>query len=1205
MNTLPVASRLDSRGALQPPKNGESPEDSHYALSSLSHHPDHEYPSPQTLITSLDDVHKSSQDPQTSSSPLICPTHESPHLLQTSPSLPFPLHETLPLPPNSAPMSLSETASVDETHTALEDQTGTIKQISSPVRPKYDPKQLLNPKSFDAVNRQKQEGPDSATIPREARNPIGPSGFNSPEFVFDSPDRDSGKRFHAGDENPGMGGLIERFHNVAAREERPIKKLKTQHLDGDEITGPKAAFGGGGKGGEIGEYMRMKRKEGQAEAVQAFSVVDLTTGESFMDDALSYVDSPIPDDEDVTVVENANDREVCYGRIDNAKVQAHLVPTPNPKATYLSKTDWPSIKLHLHRYPGKNMIIRVIDPAGKDFGNIDVRTSLGLSPVMDSKFSNIRIQARLDPRKKKPNEFPGQFCSEYYNATINLYGPRSSAAGIGKFLSQKQVFLRLPFGVDKGIEVFNPHLIKNPVIQRTTLNGSAGGATSAGYVTRTVEEIRNDVVGMFDSLEKSENLPEMEPDGRITTPLLSHQKQGLHFMTSKEQARVFADRDEDNNSLWRLQRRANGQPIYFNVITGREERSRPPEVLGGILADMMGLGKTLSILSLIVGTLDAASEWAAQPPPSTASEGGILLKRNSKTTLLVAPLSVVANWEEQIIAHIQPGTLSCYIYHGNSRCQDIDELASYDVVITTYSIISSEYNGRSKKRDGSPILQTNFFRVVLDEAHMIREQSTRQFQAICTLAAQRRWAVTGTPVQNRLDDLGALIKFLRFKPFDERGGFTQFILAPFKNADPEILPKLRLLVDSITLRRLKDRIDLPPRHDNVVRLQFSKDERELYEWFAKDSDNRMKIIAGQKKGLGGKTYVHVLQAILRLRLICAHGKELLSEDDLKLTEGFSSTNAIDLDDDDDGKPLINKRQAYEMLMLFKETDSDTCSQCLRRIGSRDPNLDDAKDEVIGCMLPCFQIVCNDCVGEVKKSINEKATDNHFTCPFCEQYLRLSFFDLTQGGIEDAEEAKIVARENPRQAKIMGRYGGPHTKTTALMEGLLDSKIESLENPNDPPIKSVVFSGWTAHLDLIQIALEDNGIQYVRLDGKMSRIQRSTSLEVFHTDPEIAVILVSISAGGLGLNLTTASKVYVMEPQFNPAAEAQAIDRVHRLGQKREVTTTRFIMHDSFEEKMLLLQQKKNNLATMSMNRGKLDKAEIAKQKLEELRSLFK
>lgn len=899
-----------------------------------------------------------------------------------------------------------------------------------------------------------------------------------------------------------------------------------------------------------------------------------------------------------------HDKQVCYGQLDSSKVSAHVVPTPNPKAVSLSKTHWPSINLVLQRFPGNNMIIMVRDPAGKDFGNIDVRTSLGLVPLLDQKFANIRVQARLDARKKKNHEFPGQPVSEYYNATIKVYGPKSLAGNIGKFLSQRQIYLRSPLSVENGIEVCNPHAMPHPTLPRTNLAGMSVGGTS--YVTRTVEEIRSDVVGMFDSLQQSENLPEMDPDSRVLTPLLSHQKQGLYFMNNKEKVRVFSEVEEDNNSLWRLHRRPNGQPIYFNVITGREERSRPPEVLGGILADMMGLGKTLSILSLIVGTLEQAVQWANEKPLPPTAEEHVPLHRNSKTTLLVVPLSVVANWEEQIATHIKSQTLSCYIYHGNNRCNDIDELSMHDVVITTYSIVSSEFKGCSRKRDGRPLLHTNFFRIVLDEAHMIREQSTRQFQAVCSLSAQRRWAVTGTPVQNRLDDLGALIKFLRIKPFDEKGGFTQFILSPFKNADPEILPKLRLLVDSITLRRLKDRIDLPTRHDKILRLQFSREERELYEWFAKDSDNRMKIIAGgSRKGLGGKSYVHVLQAILRLRLICAHGKELLGEDDLKLTEGFSSSNAIDLDEEDEDKPLINRRQAYEMLMLFKETDSDTCIQCLRRIGPKDTSIDDGSDEIIGCMLPCFQILCNDCAGDVKQSIMGKAEKNHFVCPYCEQYLQLSFFELTQGGIEDAEEAKIIARENPRQAKIMGRYGGPHTKTTALIEGLMESRLESMENPSESPIKSVVFSGWTAHLDLIQIALEDNRFRYVRLDGKMSRTQRAAALNAFRDDPEVTVFLVSIAAGGLGLNLTTASKVYVMEPQFNPAAEAQAIDRVHRLGQKREVTTTRFIMDNSFEEKMLILQKKKENLAKMSMNRGKLDKAEVAKQKLEDLRSLFK
>lgn len=621
------------------------------------------------------------------------------------------------------------------------------------------------------------------------------------------------------------------------------------------------------------------------------------------------------------------------------------------------------------------------------------------------------------------------------------------------------------------------------------------------------------------------------------------------------------------------------------------------------------MGKTLSILTLVVGSLQDAKQWESKVCPD--SDGEKLLLRNSKATLLVAPLSTVANWEDQITSHIKPKTLSYYVYHGGNRTSDIDELAKYDIVITTYSIVSSEFMGRgNRKKDKNPLLQTNFFRIVLDEAHMIREQSTRQSQAICALTSQRRWAVTGTPVQNRLDDLGALIKFLRIQPFNEKGGFAQFILSPFKNADPDILPKLRLLVDSITLRRLKDRIDLPDRHDSIVRLEFSEEEKSLYDWFAKDSQNKLKIIASdQKKSLGGKTYAHILRAIMRLRLICAHGCELLSEDDLKITEGFTSDNAIDLEADDNGedKPALSPRQAYEMLTLLKETSTDTCVQCSNTVEAKD-NYDGDKDEVLGCMLPCYQILCRDCMEGVKATLEQGASaDHHFKCPFCDfKGLRTSFFELTKDGLEQAEEARAIARENPHHAKVMGRYGGPHTKVKALIDGLKQSGIESESlSSEEQPIKSVVFSGWTANLDLIQIALEDNGFKYVRLDGRMTRKKRNESLDSFRDDPEVCVILISIMAGGLGLNLTTGSKVYVMEPQFNPAAEAQAVDRVHRLGQTREVFTYRFIMNDSFEEKMLELQRKKQNLADLSLTRGKLDKAEAAKRKLTELRSLFK
>lgn len=908
------------------------------------------------------------------------------------------------------------------------------------------------------------------------------------------------------------------------------------------------------------------------------------------------------DEDEVVITKESDDKEVCYGRLDKTKVQAHAIPNPSAKATYFGKTEWPSMKVQLGRFPGPDNIIRVIDPTGKDFGNVDVKTSLGLRTIMDNKRPKFRTQARLNLRKKKPGEVAGAPCSEYFDLTINLYGPKSKAFPVGRFLSQKQIFLRTPFMVDPGYEVCNPHEQKNSILPKPK---GSGLSMTGGYLSRTVEEIRSDVLGMFDSLQESENLPEMEPSPLITTKLLTHQKQGLHFMTHKERDRVFSENEEGNSSLWRLKTCPNGQMIYYDVITGKEERAKPPEVLGGILADMMGLGKTLSILSLIVGSLDKSVEWE-QGVPSKAE--GSHLARNSRSTLLISPLSTVANWEEQIAAHIQPGSLKYYIFHGGNRCQDIDELAKYDLIITTYSIVSSEYNGRTKRKSISPLIETNFFRIVLDEAHMIREQGTIQSQAICSLSAQRRWAVTGTPVQNKLDDLGALVKFLRVKPFSDKGGFSQHILGPFKNADPEILPKLRLLVDTITLRRLKDRIDLPPRHDQIVRLPFSVDEDELYQWFARYADKKMRIIAGEdKKSLGGKAMVHILQAIMRLRLICAHGRELLGEEDLKLLEGHSWNNAINLEDEDENnKPVLSPRQAYEMLMLFRETDQDTCAQCARKIGMNDSeNASGGKEDTIGFMLSCYQMVCKECMKDLKWIVDQDESGDRMECPFCEQNLQTTFFELTQNGIEAAEEAKLQARENPKHAKIMGRYGGPHTKTKALIESLQQSKKESEDQPINKPIKSVVFSGWTAHLDLIQIALDDHKFKYVRLDGQMSRTKRTAALDAFRDDPNVTVIIISITAGGLGLNLTTGSKVYVMEPQFNPAAEAQAIDRVHRLGQTREVYTTRFIMQDSFEEKMLALQRKKENLADLSMSRGKLDRAEAARQKMEDLRSLFK
>lgn len=1098
---------------------------------------------------------------------------------------------------------------------------------------KWNPAQLLNPRGFAPASRQNLQNPfsngnhSSPNLSFQFESPAGtpPPSYSAP--TTPQPQYDSMSGGHSFEENGfsayangnangqmnGMGNMLERMHNVTDRSMVPQKRRKIHDERGDNAA--KAQFNGGGKGGVLGDYMRQKREEGNKEFASTGTMPVI------LDD----------DNDEIEIISDSNEKEVCYGRIEGAKINAHKVPTPKPGSISINVGFWPQIKIVLRRRVGeKTNVIHAYDGSRENVGCVDISTAIGLTPILDSRF-NVRTTSRILSRRMKDGEQAGAAVSAFYDIDLNIYGPRKYALQIGRHFSQKQLWLRTPVFVEAGVELYNPHAIERPpqILARPLYNSYASRQQGPA---RTTEDIRNDVLGMFDSLERSEILPEMNADPRITTELLKHQKQGLYFMTNKEKPRIFGIDAKSNSSFWRLQISGSGQRSYLNVITGQEENRSPPQVLGGILADMMGLGKTLSILSLVVQTFDnEALEWAKQAPcsqddrdlcPGRKSKGKTALPKlnqtplvlNAKTTLLIAPLSTLHNWEEQIKQHIKPETLNVHVYHGPNRIKDLRRLAEFDLVITTYGSVSAEFGNRSKQKNGAyPLEEINWFRIVLDEAHMIREQNTNQFKGVCRLAANRRWAVTGTPVQNRLEDLGALMTFLRIKPFDERGGFAQHIMAPFKMCDPEILPKLRLLVDSITLRRLKDRIDLPERHDHLVKLDFTDEERRIYDIFAKNASDRVKVIVGQREqSLGGKSYVHILQSILRLRLICAHGKDLLGEEDLKVMDGLDKDSAIDLDSDDENdQPGLTPKQAYDMYNLMKETGADNCVTCTSKITASDVVDADgeAKDEVIGHMTPCFHILCNNCIGKYKASLAELAQGkSEVTCPICKQWVSLSYFALKVGGVEDNADGRAASKKNARQGKDLSKYSGQHSKTRALIEDLLKSRFESELMPNEPPIKSVVFSGWTAHLDLIQIALDDNDIHYVRLDGKMSRGARTAAMDTFRDDPHVTVILVSIMAGGLGLNLTTGNKVYVMEPQYNPAAEAQAVDRVHRLGQKREVHTVRYIMNDSFEEKMLELQDKKKKLAQLSMDsdgRSRMDKAEAARKRLEDLRSLFK
>ncbi|KAL2267535.1 hypothetical protein VTJ83DRAFT_4812 [Remersonia thermophila] len=922
------------------------------------------------------------------------------------------------------------------------------------------------------------------------------------------------------------------------------------------------------------------------------------------------------------------DEEVCYGKVEGTSINSHRVPAHKPGTITMNDAFWPIVKVVLRRKAGdKTRDIHVYDYTRKVFGKVDDKTAECLAPLLDSQLQ-IRTDCRIPSRRKLPGEQIGQAVSLNYKFDLMLYGPRKYAVQVGKYLANHQLNLVSPPRVDPGIKVFNPLARENrPLVQpRAPSAGTSSHQSRPPPVVRSQEEIRAEVIGVFDSLPKTDELPEADPDPRVQTSLLKHQRQALWFMTARESEHLPDAGKAIVTSTWQKKTDRLGNPIYYNVVTQQTQPQQPPPTLGGILADMMGLGKTLSILSLVTKTLNDAERWSQQAPiqpkaperkpqhpnhshfevPRPASFDLTPVRQNSRATLLVCPLSTITNWEDQIKQHIKPEGLKYHIYHGQNRIKDVAALAQHDLVITTYGSVISELNARVKgKRGLYPLEEIAWFRIVLDEAHTIREQNTLGFKSICRLQANRRWAVTGTPIQNKLEDLAALLAFLRLKPFDERSKFQQYIIQPFKAADPEIVPKLRVLIDTITLRRLKDRIHLPPCSDEVVRLDMSPEERQVYEWFARTAKDRVRAITSHDRIVGGKTMIHILRSILQLRLLCAHGKDLLGDEDLEELQGMTPDTAIDLDGEEDRRPVLREKKAYETLYIMQESNSDVCNRCNNKLGGieMDDGESDAQDAILGYMARCFHTYCPACIGRVKNEGNE--------CNECAYLDKAACVELRRRRAEMEHESRTARTKGATPGKIIPdeRYSGPHTKTRALIQELLANKEKSAMCPNEPPFKSVVFSGWTSHLDLIQIALDNAGITYTRLDGKMSRAARNAAMDAFRDDPSVQVILVSIMAGGLGLNLTAGNSVYVMEPQFNPAAEAQAVDRVHRLGQTRAVRIVRFVMRDSFEEMMLKLQEKKKQLASLSMDRDPndkiMDRTEAARQRLMDLRSLFK
>jgi DNA repair protein RAD16 len=192
----------------------------------------------------------------------------------------------------------------------------------------------------------------------------------------------------------------------------------------------------------------------------------------------------------------------------------------------------------------------------------------------------------------------------------------------------------------------------------------------------------------------------------------------------------------------------------------------------------------------------------------------------------------------------------------------------------------------------------------------------------------------------------------------------------------------------------------------------------------------------------------------------------------------------------------------------------------------------------------------------------------------------------------ASRATILSRI---PADRIGRGFRSSTKLEALLQRIHTDRTA------DPGSKCIIFSQFVSFLDLIQHRLALAGIRAVRLDGRMSAKARGRVIDAFKSDPGITAFCISLKAGGVALNLTEANRAYILDSWWNPAAELQAMDRTHRVGQHRSIQVVRFVVPGTIEEKVVALQEKKRLVFQATVGQDNKSLARLTEQ---DMRYLF-
>ncbi|OQS55495.1 swr1 [Ecytonucleospora hepatopenaei] len=582
--------------------------------------------------------------------------------------------------------------------------------------------------------------------------------------------------------------------------------------------------------------------------------------------------------------------------------------------------------------------------------------------------------------------------------------------------------------------------------------------------------------------------------------------------------------------------------------------------INGILADDMGLGKTVQTISFMAYLYEE--------------------KNVERVFLVITPTSTLHNWAQEFSKFLPQFEVCEYWGTINERKEARKQFKTANVIIISYqlALLDKNYLRRIK-----------FQYMVLDEAQAIKNNLSLRWKALLQFNARNRLLLSGTPIQNNLTELWALLHFIMPTLFDSVAEFSDWFSKEIegktasKNIDDEQIAKLHTILKPFMLRRHKSDIkdELGEKEEIVISCSLS---------------NRQKIL-----------YDEILKSKLDYENTLMHLKKVCNHPDLfeKLEPHTNLTNNLILNNFDFNARLVEFRSEKKLILhesLYSITDRDfglpeekwPCSEFKENILYKQDKLlflKELKEEnrrrtEINRKILCNWLECNTDFMRIKndkqtfyadieivknnilktrKKFRFRAESVVFPYINCNSYL-----DLKKNfNIETKRNLVLLQPEKLIEVHMVNTFINDSGKLKTLSKLMEELKKEGH--------RVLVYFQMTKMMDLFEEFLVKMQYEYMRLDGGTKLSQRKDLVNAWQNDTKYFVFILSTRAGGVGINLTAADTVIFYDNDWNPTVDQQAMDRVHRIGQTKNVTVYRMITKNTVEERIMEMAYKKGEM----------------------------